>query len=170
VSDLPDVIVITDDQATQVVTIEVPSLAPEVITIEDPTVAPDVITIDTGWQGPAGKTIESASWTYMGTITVRVGDGAWVYPGDYLLKTVQLSIASSPVGADVVVDVNVNGTSVFADQSQRPRIPDGGKTDLVDFPPNTVVGLNDIITVDIDAVGSVSPGSTLVAIVRAEEI
>jgi len=170
VTDLPDVIVITDDQSSSVITVEVPSDTPDVITVEIPTGAPDVITIDTGWQGPTGKTIETASWTYMGTITVRTGDGAWVYPGDYLLRTVQLSIASPPVGADVIVDVNVNGMSVFADQSQRPRILAGSNTDLVDFPANTAVGLNDIITVDIDQVGSVSPGSTLVAIVRAEEV
>jgi len=50
VTDLPDVIVITDDQSSSVITVEVPSDTPDVITVEIPTGAPDVITIDTGWE------------------------------------------------------------------------------------------------------------------------
>lgn len=170
-TELPDVIVIVDDQTSSVITVEVPSDAPDVITVEvpDPT-GPDIIEINTGFAGPPGKTIESASWTYMGTITPYVGLGRWVYPGDYLLRTVQLSIATPPAGADVIVDVNVNSASIFADQSQRPRILAGGTSALVVLATPVAVGVNDSITVDIDQVGSSSPGTTLVAIVRAESI
>jgi hypothetical protein len=123
-----------------------------------------------GAKGDRGPVVESASWTYMGTITTYTGLGKWVYSGDYMLKTAQLSVASPPVGADIVVDVNINGASVFADPAGRPRIAAGESSGIVNFTPGVVVGVDDAITVDIDQVGSAYPGSTLVAIIRAEEI
>lgn len=167
----PDVITVTDDQAAEIVTIEVPSQFPAAVTIEAPPLDPDVITIDTGWEGPPGKSYEVAPWTHMGTIIPTTEPtGAWVYPTPHELLSIQLSITEPPIGADVVVDLNVNGASVFTDQADRPRILDGERSGLVNFSPAILIGAAEAMTVDIDEVGSTSPGRTLVVIVRSEAV
>jgi len=70
-----------------------------------------------------------------------------------------------PTGADLLVDVNKNGTTIFTNQAHRPRILAGTTTSA----PTTIdVGAwapNDVLTVDLDQVGSSAPGGHLSVIV-----
>lgn len=67
---------------------------------------------------------------------------------------------NAPAGADLIVDLNKNGTTVFTTQSNRPRVLDGtqdsGKVTNMNV---TAVEDGAYLVPDIDAVGSTVPGS-----------
>jgi len=72
---------------------------------------------------------------------------------------VKLNIGTAPVGADLIVDILKNSSSIF---STKPQINDGavaGGSSAV-FSTTTVAD-GDIITYNIDQVGSTTPGSDL---------
>jgi hypothetical protein len=64
-----------------------------------------------------------------------------------------------PVGADLIVDVNRNGTTIFTTQSNRPKILDGGGS--VPGTPDVTILFSGYLTVDVDQVGSTTPGSDI---------
>jgi hypothetical protein len=118
-----------------------------------------------GPQGPRGHVRETPTFTYMGELAVYAGLGRWVFASSGTLSSVALSLHVAPVGADVIVDVNINGASVFADPDDRPRVAAGGNSGIANV-VGTYVSAGDYMTVDIDQVGSTAPGETLVAIAR----
>jgi len=75
------------------------------------------------------------------------------------MNAVDLNIKTAPTGAALIVDINKNGTTIF---STRPRIADGATSGggSAVFSSTTVVA-GDIITIDIDQVGSTTPGKDL---------
>ncbi len=83
------------------------------------------------------------------------------FMADMTLTLVYLSVSQAPTGADIIVDINLNGTTVFTDQSHRPRIVAGATTgqsttfDVPDFLED------DYLTMDIDQRGSTVRGSNL---------
>lgn len=64
-----------------------------------------------------------------------------------------------PVGADAVFDVDVDGTTIFTNQANRPRIADGTLESVPATPGVTLVPAGARVTVDVDQVGTLSPGS-----------
>lgn len=74
-------------------------------------------------------------------------------------STVDLRVKTAPTGADVIVDINLNGNTIF---STRPKIVAGqttGGTAAVFSTTQLVDG--DVITIDVDQVGSTEPGRDL---------
>ena len=80
------------------------------------------------------------------------------------------SVGGAPQGAPLILDVNVAGGSVFADQATRPAISPGGF--VVRKQVDAEVPSLAAITVDVDQVGSDpdAPGSDLVVSVFAEPV
>lgn len=79
---------------------------------------------------------------------------------DLALDEVQVSVGTAPTGAALIVDVNVNGTSVFTDPADRPTVAAGANRATADagqaaFAPGAY------LTVDVDQVGSTVAGSDL---------
>jgi hypothetical protein len=100
---------------------------------------------------------------------LTVGAGTMRYPNarsdTVHVIAVELALGIEPTGADLVVDVHKSGTTIFTDQSHRPRVAAGslvGLTTTIDVP---AFGPEDWLTVDIDQIGSVNPGGQLVAVV-----
>jgi hypothetical protein len=77
------------------------------------------------------------------------------------LRRVRLSAGTAPVGNPVVIDVNRNGTSVFATTADQPRIASGTNTTLLAFAVPAVISPGDYLTIDVDAVGTTKPGNDL---------
>lgn len=79
------------------------------------------------------------------------------------ITEVFLSVSDSPVGANLIVDVHKNGTTIFTNQSNRPVIVADGST--TGYTTSIDVGswaAGEYITAHIDQVGSTTPGSNLV--------
>lgn len=120
-----------------------------------------------GIQGPIGDpgTIEMFPFGAASTLLVRAGVARFYLTESYNLESVVASVGTAPTGAAIIVDINKNGASVFANPANRPTIPiagftSGEVTDAEAFVPG------DYITVDIDQVGSVVAGADLTVVVR----
>ena len=119
------------------------------------------------------------SATISGILTTRVigfvfPSGLFVQTGDIKIHSpwngaidyVLVTVAGSPTGDDILVDINKNGTTIFTTQGNRPTILDGATDDLSSTPDITSLAFNDVLTCDIDQVGSTYGGDNLVVQVR----
>lgn len=80
----------------------------------------------------------------------------------WTIASVRSSVGVAPTGAAVIVDVNVNGTTIFTNQANRPTVAAAGNTSGKVTSMNvTTVADGSYLTVDIDQIGSTTPGSDL---------
>ena len=71
------------------------------------------------------------------------------------------SVGTAPLNQSILVDVNVNGTTIFTTQSNRITIVASGNTDQGGTPDVTTIANGQYITVDIDQVGTGTVGADL---------
>lgn len=105
-------------------------------------------------------------FTFARAGTLSVGAGTFrVYNdcGDTLsIKSVRASAGTAPTGASIIVDVNVNGTTIFTTQANRPAIAAAANTSGKVTNHNvTTIGDGSYFTVDVDQVGSGAAGADL---------
>jgi hypothetical protein len=81
------------------------------------------------------------------------------------LKKVFLACDTAPTGADVIVDIHKNGTTVFTTQANRPKITAGGNTGYSITFDDTAWPDGSYLTMEVDQVGSTVAGSNLVVAV-----
>lgn len=105
----------------------------------------------------------SKTWTRSGAATVTVGDMPWYNPfgRTIAINGVLVAAGVAPTGADLIVDVNKNGTTIFTTQANRPRILAGQFVSTVAVPNIMTLAPGDRLTVDIDQVGSTVAGSQI---------
>jgi len=82
------------------------------------------------------------------------------------ITNVTAAVGTAPVDASLIVDVNIDGTTAFTTQGNRPTITTGNTTDLSSTPDVTAVSAGEYLTMDIDQVGSTTAGSDLIVQVR----
>lgn len=86
-----------------------------------------------------------------------------------VITKIYLEINTAPVGADIIVDVHKDGTTIFTNQANRPKILDGqfsGESVAMDI---TAWDTGEYLQVEIDQVGSGTPGSWLTVQIIFEE-
>lgn len=84
------------------------------------------------------------------------------------ILAVRASVGTAPTGAAIRVDVNKNGTSIYATtQANRPNIAVSTNTDLGETPDTLTIANGEYFTIDIDAVGSTVAGSDLTVVIWA---
>lgn len=82
-------------------------------------------------------------------------------PFNIAITKVKAQVLTAPTGSDLIIDVNVNGTSIYTTQVNRPTIASGDTTVEATLPDNVSISENDMITIDIDQVGSTVAGASL---------
>lgn len=92
--------------------------------------------------------------------TTGQGKGRFYAPTNMTITNIRLSVGEPPTGADLIVDVNKNGTSIF-DTHTRPKITAGNYTSMTNVPVVTSLNAGDYLTVDVDQIGSTSSGAFL---------
>lgn len=127
----------------------------------------NVTAVDNDPPGRPRLTLNTAGFTTLidaGTVTVgadRLGHDLLV-PCDAVLNAVRLHARTAPAGADLIVDLNRNGTSVWSTSpAQRLRIADGETAGLQTHFDAPTIAAGDRLTIDVDQVGSLNPGSGL---------
>jgi hypothetical protein len=100
-------------------------------------------------------------FTVPGTLSVGVGKARFYVPGPMTLSNVRASVSTPSTGADIIVDVNVNGSTIFTSQLARPKIFAGSVTCPTATPNLQELETGDYISVDIDQVGSLFAGADL---------
>lgn len=78
-----------------------------------------------------------------------------------VIRSVRASVGTAPTGAAIRVDVNIDGVTIFTDQSGRPNIAAGANTSKVTGMDVATIADGEYFTVDIDQIGSVVPGADL---------
>jgi hypothetical protein len=111
--------------------------------------------------GTAGSSGLNPVFSRQGTLTTLVGTQRLYIERTGTISVVRASIGTPSVGSAVVVDVNKNGTSILSS----PISVAAGQYTATGTISNTSVVAGDYLTVDIDAVGSTSPGANLTATV-----
>lgn len=90
------------------------------------------------------------------------------FDGSYTILSVRSTIGTPSVGAAVICDVKVNGTSIFTTQANRPTIPSGINQSTVTVPDVTQASQGSYLTMDVVQVGSTTPGSDLCVLVTMQ--
>ncbi|MBP9700151.1 hypothetical protein KBD71_02620 [Candidatus Woesebacteria bacterium] len=113
------------------------------------------------WASPIGSMI----WYFDGTQAVATAKGPRItMPFGLTLSGVTLDAKGAPTGAALIVNIHTNGSTIFA---TRPQIIAGatrGGTGAV--LSTTSLQSNDVITVNIDQVGSTFAGSGVTVILK----
>lgn len=122
------------------------------------------------WIREAGGAVDqSIAFGRTGTLTVAAGASPWPAPFDLTIQGVRAAVGTAPDGDDLIVDVNKGGTTVYTTQGNRPTISDGNTSGSETTPDVTAVSEGDLVTVDIDQIGSSTAGSDLVVVIRFQE-
>lgn len=114
-----------------------------------------------GVQGVKGDTgFNVQQFSVMGALGVGVGNGRFYAPYPMTISNVRLYVDTAPQGANLIVDVNLNGSSIFTTHP-KPTILAGANYSATNTPNITNVSAGEYLTVDIDQVGSTVAGSYL---------
>jgi len=125
-----------------------------------PTGADSTVPGPTGATGPSGNstdvylTIYGDAFTGPKIAAFTVGAELNGMTLDY----VKLRVDIAPIGADLVCDVHKNNFTIFTTQANRPKIVTGNTIGDNATPDIQTVATNDVFGIDIDDVGSTTPG------------
>jgi hypothetical protein len=106
---------------------------------------------------------QTVPWNRDGTAAVVTGTARWYNRTGATLTVagVWCSAGTPPTGADLVVDVNKNGVTLFTTQANRPKVTAGTNGGVLAVPDVTTVADGDYLTCDIDVVGSGTAGADI---------
>lgn len=105
-----------------------------------------------------------------GELSVGTVVGYLPVPFPLTITGVKGFVLTEPVDDDLIIDVNVNGTTIYTTQANRPTILDGDASVVADLPDDVDLAEDDMITIDIDQVGSTTAGSDLSIVFMCNEI
>ena len=103
---------------------------------------------------------------HAGVLTVAGGVQRFRMPYDGTITAASAVVNTAPTGAAVIVDVNLNGTTIYTTQANRPTIAIGGNDSGETVPDVTAFVEGNYLTPDVDQIGSGTAGSDLVVAVR----
>lgn len=104
-------------------------------------------------------------------LTVGTGTIVLSLPFAYTILGISAAVFTAPTGADIILDVNLNGTTIFTTQANRPRIVAGTTNTVGETVPDvTAIPAYGHVTVDRDQVGSIIAGGPLTLFVRYQRV
>ena len=89
------------------------------------------------------------------------------FPGKIIKATAY--IATAPTGADLLIDINLNGTTLWASSGKLTIAASANAATAKTAFDNTAVAIDDYFTVDIDQIGSTVAGTNLTIQLHIEE-
>jgi hypothetical protein len=126
-----------------------------------------VLISQSGFQGVPGPAHETYQFTMQDQIEPAVGTTYIPFDTSAQMLSVQAVTSVSPVGQDIVVDVLINGISVWSNPADRLTISAGQDESAVitAFDTDSFVA-GDRLSVDVVQVGTTNPGEDLLVMVR----
>lgn len=105
-----------------------------------------------------------------GPLIVQTNAGLPIFfPENATIQKISAYVRTAPTGADIIIDVNLNGTTIFTTQANRPTIPDGTNVDASAIPDVTSITAGDVLEIDVDQIGSGTAGEDLVVVIQIQE-
>ena len=86
------------------------------------------------------------------------------------IRSVTTAVTTAPVGATLICDVNIAGTTVFTTQANRPTIAASAFSDNSAAIEAGTFAAGDVISVDVDQIGSSTAGSNLSVLVTYDMV
>lgn len=117
------------------------------------------------YAGGTATAAEHIDWQWQSNLQTATGSQRWYADGDYVINVVRASVGTPSSGASVIVDVNIDGTTIFTTQGNRPTIAAGGYT-ATGTPDVTALSNGSYLTVDIDQIGSGTTGADLLVQIK----
>lgn len=118
--------------------------------------------------GPAGPVYQM--FTVPSLLNVGTGVARFYAPVAMVIGNVSINVGTAPTGADIIVDVYKNGTTIFTTQGNRPTILVGSFSDSSSTSDVTSLAIGDYLTVGIAQVGSTISGSDLTVQISLQPI
>ncbi len=100
-------------------------------------------------------------WSYSGDQVVRTGVMRLYLDVDCTFVGAVAGVGTPPQGSPLLVDINVNGVTIFGFQTARPIIMPTSYSGAATTPTITDLAAGSYLTVDVDQVGTATPGSDL---------
>jgi predicted aconitase with swiveling domain len=98
----------------------------------------------------------------VGVLTAAAGKAFVVAPYGGTIKKIAARVGSTSAGSSILVDINKNGTTIFTTQANRPTIAAASVVaTLAGTPEVLTFAAGDLLSVDIDQIGSSTAGSNL---------
>jgi hypothetical protein len=111
------------------------------------------------WVSGSYDSPQSLQIEAFGALAVANSVGYLIVPHDGQAESVSMYLVDKGVAGTTTIDVNLNGTTMFTTQANRPMMDYDEADDVVTAIPDIVdVSENDIITFDIDAIATGSAG------------
>ncbi len=101
-----------------------------------------------------------------GELATGTGTFRLYLPYDITITEVEASVGVAPTDATLIFDVNVDGTTIFTTQSNRPQITTGTFVDSTTTIEDDDHDDGQYLTVDIDQIGSTLPGENATVLIR----
>lgn len=107
-------------------------------------------------------TFSLATFSKNGTLAVSGGTMRFPVDGTYTIVGTRLMVGTAPTGADLVLDIKKNGSTIYTTAANRPRITAGANSGGPGATPDiTSLVAGDYLTVDVLQVGSTVAGADL---------
>lgn len=120
--------------------------------------------------GPPGDSWENLPYAMAGELVTRVGTVPYpVSGGTFEVVSVVARVGSAPLGGPAVLDVNVNGVSIYGEPEDRPQIMPGTRIAEVGEHVIGTVTEGDFITVDVVTPGTI-PARDLTVVIRLRRV
>jgi hypothetical protein len=118
--------------------------------------------------GTAVLTASTAAFTFskVGDLVAAAGKGRLKVPMAVTIVDVIATCNTAPVGAAALFDVHKGGTTIFTTQGNRPTVAAGAQDGAAATPDVTAVAAGDVLTVDIDQIGSGTAGADATVVIR----
>ena len=116
--------------------------------------------------GTIYKGVREAVWIVSGTLGTGTGVDPRRINEDIFIIDAAAVVDTAPTDASLIVDVHLNGTTIFTTQGNRPTIVTTATDSGLAIPDVTAASGGDVLTVDIDQIGSTVAGADLAVVVR----
>ena len=116
------------------------------------------------WRPAPVKSPVTLPYSHFGSLAVLEGQFRLYNDSgsNWTITSVRATVGLAPQGSPIIIDVNVDGVSIFTTQSNRPTIAEdeytSGSVTTID---SSQVATGGYVTIDIDQIGSTVPGSNL---------
>ena len=125
-----------------------------------------VLPITDAGTGTIYKAVREAVWIVSGTLATGTGVDPRRINEDVFIIDAAAVVDTAPTDASLIVDVHLNGTTIFTTQGNRPTIVTTATDSGLAIPDVTAATGGDVLTVDIDQIGSTVAGADLAVNVR----
>lgn len=103
-----------------------------------------------------------------GVLAVETNAASFLAPCDLTITEILAAVDTAPTGANLIIDVNKNGTTMYTTQGNRPTIAATETTETATDPDVISITKGDKISIDIDQIGSTVAGENLSIVIICE--